>query len=78
MRAEDQAFNQEPQEMLAAVPGVSPKNMRNLVLGAENVREVANMAQEELEPLVGKAAAKAIHGFFNRNVMEEEEEEGEE
>lgn len=74
-KAEDQVFNQEPQEMLAAVPGVTPKNMKNIVLGAENVRDVANMAQAELEPMVGKSAAKAIHGFFNRNVMEEEDEE---
>lgn len=72
MRAEDQAFNQEPQEMLAVVPGVTPKNIKNLVLATENMREVANMEVKELEPMVGKAAAKAIHGFFNRNVMEEE------
>ncbi|EQL00276.1 MUS38-like protein [Ophiocordyceps sinensis CO18] len=73
MRAEDQAFNREPQEMLAVVPGVTPKNIKNLVLATENMREVANMGASELEPMVGKAAAKAIHGFFNRNVMEEED-----
>ncbi|KAK4088398.1 hypothetical protein Purlil1_7277 [Purpureocillium lilacinum] len=73
MKVEDQAFNQEPQEMLAVVPGVTPKNIKNIVLETENIREVANMTQGELEPLVGKAAGKSIHGFFNRNVMEEEE-----
>ncbi|KAJ6444111.1 MUS38-like protein [Purpureocillium lavendulum] len=73
MKVEDQAFNQEPQEMLAVVPGVTPKNIKNIVLEAENIREVANMTQGELEPLVGKTAGKAIHGFFNRNVMEEED-----
>ncbi|KAM4064886.1 ERCC4 domain-containing protein [Hirsutella rhossiliensis] len=73
MKAEDQAFNQEPQEMLAVVPGVTPKNIKNLVLATENMREVVNMEVTELEPMVGKAAGKAIHGFFNRNVMEEED-----
>ncbi|OAQ94390.1 DNA repair protein RAD1 [Purpureocillium lilacinum] len=73
MKVEDQAFNQEPQEMLVVVPGVTPKNIKNIVLETENIREVANMTQGELEPLVGKAAGKSIHGFFNRNVMEEEE-----
>lgn len=73
MRAEDQAFNQEPQEMLAIVPGVTPKNIKNLVLETENVREVANMTEKELEPLVGKTAGRAIHGFFNRNVMDEDD-----
>ncbi|PNY29057.1 DNA repair protein rad16 [Tolypocladium capitatum] len=72
-RAEDQAFNREPQEMLAVVPGVTPKNIKNLVLETENVREVANMTVEELEPLVGRIAGKAIHGFFNRNVMDEDD-----
>ncbi|KAG6006181.1 hypothetical protein E4U21_007291 [Claviceps maximensis] len=73
MRVEDQAFNQEPQEMLGKVPGVTPKNIKNLVLETENIREVANMSQGELQPLVGQASAKAIHGFFNRNVMAEDE-----
>ncbi|KJZ75790.1 hypothetical protein HIM_04947 [Hirsutella minnesotensis 3608] len=73
MKAEDQAFNQEPQEMLAVVPGVTPKNIKNLVLEAENIREVANMSEKELEPLVGKAAGRAIRGFFDRNLMEEED-----
>ncbi|KAG5926513.1 hypothetical protein E4U42_003251 [Claviceps africana] len=73
MRVEDQAFNQEPQEMLGKVPGVTPKNIKNLVLETENIREVANMSRGELQPLVGEAAAKAIHGFFNRNVMAEDD-----
>ncbi|KAG5982449.1 hypothetical protein E4U55_001897 [Claviceps digitariae] len=74
MRVEDQAFNQEPQEMLGKVPGVTPKNIKNLVLETENIREVANMSQSELQPLVGQAAAKAMYGFFNRNVMAEDDE----
>ncbi|KAG6021086.1 hypothetical protein E4U19_005974 [Claviceps sp. Clav32 group G5] len=73
MRVEDQVFNQEPQEMLAKVPGVTGKNIKNLVMGAENIREVANMEVGELRPLVGEEVGKAVYGFFNRNVMAEEE-----
>lgn len=73
MLVEDQAFNREPQDMLAAVPGITPQNMKNIVLKTENIREVANMSTGELNPLVGKVAANAIHGFFTRNVMEEED-----
>jgi len=69
--AEDQAFNQEPQEMLGIVPGVTPQNIKNIVLETENIREVANMSEKELEPLVGQTAGRKIHGFFDRNVMEE-------
>ncbi|KAJ2967512.1 hypothetical protein NQ176_g9627 [Zarea fungicola] len=72
-RAEDQVFNQEPQDMLAVVPGVTPQNIKNIILKTENVKEVANMTPEELAPLVGKAAGRSIHAFFDRNVMEEED-----
>ncbi|MBE3112537.1 MAG: hypothetical protein IMZ46_18845, partial [Acidobacteria bacterium] len=49
----EQVFNQEPQDMLAAVPGVTPKNLKNIVAEVGNVREVANMEKGELEKLVG-------------------------
>ncbi|KAI8217592.1 DNA repair protein rad16 [Colletotrichum sp. SAR 10_86] len=70
MKAEDQSFNLEPQEMLSAVPGVNPKNIMRLVLATENLREVANLTERELEPMVGKEAGRQIYGFFNRNVLE--------
>jgi len=69
-RAEDQAFNLEPHDMLAVVPGVHPKNIKNLTLKAENIREVANMTVDELEPLVGREAGRQIFGFFDRNLID--------
>ncbi|KAK2060940.1 DNA repair protein [Colletotrichum caudatum] len=71
MKAEDQAFNLEPQEMLGSVPGVNPKNIMRLVLSTENIREVANLSEHELEPMVGKEAGRQIYRFFNRNVLED-------
>ncbi len=71
MRAEDQAFNREPQDMLRTVPGVTAKNLKNLVLEARNIQEVANMTVEELEPAVGKEAGRQIYRFFNRSVLED-------
>ncbi|KAI1114688.1 DNA repair endonuclease XPF [Nemania sp. NC0429] len=70
MKAEDQAFNREPQEMLGVVPGVTPQNLKTLALETENVREVANMTVEELDPLIGKEAARKVHGFFHRNLID--------
>lgn len=70
-KAEDQAFSREPQDMLRLVPGVTGKNIKNLVLEAENLRHVANMTEEELEPVVGKEAGRQVHRFFNRNVLDE-------
>jgi len=72
MVVEEQAFNTEPQEMLSAVPGITPKNITNIVLQAENVKEVANMSAAELEPMVGKEAARQIHGFFTKDLLEDE------
>ncbi|KAJ1335876.1 DNA repair protein (rad1) [Microdochium nivale] len=69
-RAEDQAFNLEPHDMLAVVPGVTPKNIKNLTLGTENIREVANMTVDELEPMVGREAGRQIFGFFDRNLID--------
>lgn len=71
MRAEEQAFNTEPQEMLAVVPGITPKNITNLTLETENITEVANMPVEDLEPLVGREAARQIHAFFTRDLIED-------
>ncbi|KAI0838243.1 DNA repair protein [Hypoxylon sp. FL0890] len=73
MKAEDQAFNLEPHDMLGVVPGITPKNIKNLTLETENIREVANMSKEELEPHIGKEAARQVHGFFNRNLIDIDE-----
>ena len=71
MLVEEQAFNTEPQEMLAAVPGVTPKNIMNLTLETDSIKEVANMQASELEPLVGQEAARKIHGFFNKDLLDD-------
>ena len=68
--AEEQAFNLEPQEMLTAVPGITPKNVKHLVLGCENVREVANMSEKDLEPLIGREAGRQVERFFSRNLVD--------
>jgi DNA excision repair protein ERCC-4 len=71
MRAEDQAFNREPQDMLRIVPGITAKNLKNLVLEADNLREVVNMTEEELEPPIGKEAGRQVWRFFNRSVLDD-------
>ncbi|KAE8450321.1 hypothetical protein EG329_006749 [Mollisiaceae sp. DMI_Dod_QoI] len=70
-RAEDQSFNREPQDMLRIVPGVTGKNIKNLVIEMGSLKEVANAAVEELEPAVGKEAGRQIHRFFNKSVLDD-------
>jgi len=67
----DQTFNQTPQEMLRAVPGITPKNISRLTLEVENVLAVANMTEEQLDPLIGKEAGRQVYRFFNRSVLDE-------
>lgn len=67
----DQSFNQTPQEMLRAVPGVTGKNYQRLTLEVGSVLEVSNMEEEELDPLVGKEAGRQIYRFFNKSVFDE-------
>jgi DNA excision repair protein ERCC-4 len=69
-RAEYQPFNREPQDMLRVVPGVTGKNIKNLVMEVGSLKEVANASVEELEPAVGKEAARQIYRFFNKSVIE--------
>jgi DNA excision repair protein ERCC-4 len=69
-KVEDQSFNREPQDMLRIVPGVTGKNIKNLVVEMGSLREVANASVDELEPAVGKEAGRQIHRFFNKSVLE--------
>ena len=70
-RADDQPFNLEPQEMLAAVPGVTPVNLRHLVMETESIAAIAAMDAPALEPIVGKEAARQIAEFFTKDIIEE-------
>lgn len=69
-KAEEQSFNREPQDMLRAVPGVTSKNIKNLIVEMRNVKEVANATVDELEPAVGKAAGRQIFRFFSKTLVE--------
>ncbi|KAL1952560.1 hypothetical protein VTO42DRAFT_4818 [Malbranchea cinnamomea] len=67
-------FNQLPQDMLRAVPGLTPKVLERLMLETSNIQQVANMDVEDLAPLVGREVARKIVRFFRRSVFEDEEE----
>ncbi|KAG6991181.1 DNA repair protein rad16 [Physcia stellaris] len=67
----DQSFNQTPQEMLRAVPGVSGKNYQRLTLEVGTLQEVANLTEEEMDPFVGREAGRQIWRFFNRSVFDD-------
>lgn len=68
--AEDGSLNREPYDMLRAIPGVSGRNIYNLIAKMENLKEIANASEEELVSTVGKEPGKQIYRFFNRSVLE--------
>ncbi|KAK1138343.1 DNA repair protein RAD16 [Aspergillus melleus] len=69
---EHRTFNLLPQDMLRAVPGVSPQAVERLILETGNITELASMDVEQLDPLVGIEAARKIVGFFRKSVFDGE------
>ena len=67
----DQSFNQTPQEMLGAIPGITSKNMSRITLEVGNVVEVSNLDERELDVMVGKEAGRQIYRFFNRSLFDD-------
>jgi DNA excision repair protein ERCC-4 len=68
---ETKTFNQTPQDMLRAVPGVTSKALARLVLDYDNVQAVANAEEGELAGKIGREAARQIRYFFDRSVWDE-------
>lgn len=69
---EHRTFNQLPQDMLRAVPGVTPAVLERLILETNNIHEIANMDVEDLDPLIGRETARKIVRFFRKSVFEDE------
>lgn len=64
-------FNLLPQEMLRTVPGITPQALERLILETSNISEIANMDVDELDPLIGREAARKVVGFFRKSVFED-------
>lgn len=67
----DQSFNQTPQDMLRAVPGMSEKNLSRITLEVGNLADVSNLTEDELDVMVGKETGRQVYRFFNRSVLED-------
>jgi DNA excision repair protein ERCC-4 len=70
--AQARTFNQVPQDMLRVVPGINEKNLVTLTLQVGSLFELANMEEEGINAIVGKAAGRQIWRFFNRSVYDEQ------
>ncbi|KAI9777587.1 MAG: hypothetical protein M1816_004631 [Peltula sp. TS41687] len=68
--AQPQTFNQTPQDMLRAIPGVTDKVAKALILEVGSLIELANMEEREIAVYVGKEAARQIWRFFNRSLFD--------
>ncbi|PGH26418.1 hypothetical protein AJ80_01916 [Polytolypa hystricis UAMH7299] len=70
---EHRTFSQLPQDMLRAVPGMTPQGLERLIVETNNIHQVANMDVDDLTPLVGVELARQIVRFFRKSVFEDEE-----
>jgi DNA excision repair protein ERCC-4 len=68
---EHRTFNLLPQDMLRAVPGVTPQALERLILETDNLNDIANMEMDQLDSLVGKEAARKIYNFFRKSVFDD-------
>ncbi|KAF2859639.1 DNA repair protein [Piedraia hortae CBS 480.64] len=59
-------FNQLPQDLLRAVPGVSAKALQRLILSFNDVQDVANADFDRLKAVVGRESARLIRNFFDQ------------
>lgn len=72
---EGRTFNQTPQDMLRAVPGITSQALQRLILEYENVQAVANADYEEMAGMIGRENARQIREFFDRSVWDVEGED---
>ena len=61
-------YNQAPQEFLRSVPGVTAKNIYNLMIEWESVQEISRASEGRLMEVVGPEAGRQIWGFFNKRL----------
>lgn len=57
-------FAHAPQDFLAKLPGISPKNIRHVMNKVADLKTLSEMALSELEELIGKASGKQLYDFF--------------
>ena len=61
-------YNQAPQEFLRSIPGVTAKNIFNLILEWENIQAISQASEARLMEVVGPEAGRQIWGFFNKRL----------
>jgi DNA excision repair protein ERCC-4 len=68
---EGRTFNQTSMDMLREVPGMNEKNIVSVSLEVRNLHSLANMDEDAISAVVGKAAGREIFRFFNRNISQD-------
>ncbi|KAI9817500.1 MAG: hypothetical protein M1827_001110 [Pycnora praestabilis] len=71
--AADQTYNQTPQDMLRAIPGMTEKRLNRLIIEVGNVLELTNMVEDDVSEIIGKEAGRQVFRFFNRSVFGDED-----
>jgi len=67
----NRVFSQLPQDMMRFVPGITEKTLSRITLEVGSIAELVNMEEEAISALIGREAGRAMHRFFNRNVIDE-------
>lgn len=61
-----QLFNMTPQDMLRAMPGIHPHNVRRLMNAVPNLKELSRTPLDRLTQIIGAQNAKLLHTFLHQ------------
>ncbi|KAI9891909.1 MAG: hypothetical protein M1814_002294 [Vezdaea aestivalis] len=66
----DVVWDQDPQDMLGCVSGITPENAYQVTSKSQNIVEVANWDRSEAAKALGKEKGEQLHRFFNRQLLD--------
>ncbi len=64
-------FNQTSMDMLREVPGMNEKNIVSASLEIQSLHSLANLDEDGICAVLGKATGREIYRFFNRNISQD-------
>eukprot|EP00035_Acanthoeca_spectabilis_P009230 m.164481 g.164481 ORF g.164481 m.164481 type:complete len:903 (-) comp14657_c0_seq4:1398-4106(-) len=65
LESADDGFAPGPKAFLSKLPGITSSNIRRVMRGVKNLRELSVKSLPEMQALVGKSGGKTLYDFFH-------------
>jgi DNA excision repair protein ERCC-4 len=63
----DDGYAPGPKALLSKLPGITSSNIRKVMRGVKNLRELSTMSLAATQSLVGKSGGKTLYDFFHNS-----------